>query len=54
MEGEESRRSEAAVEADAEGAGGGVGGWAGEVAAWGEAPLGADIEVIGVRQEDGP
>ena len=54
MEGEESRRSEAAVEADAEGAGVVVGEFEGEVPTWGEAPLGADIEVIGVRQEDGP
>ena len=44
MEGEESRRSEAAVEADAEGAGVVVGEFEGEVPKRGKAPLGADID----------
>lgn len=54
LEGEESRRSETAADAEAEGAGVVVGQFKGEAPTRGEAPLGADIEVIGVRQENGP
>ncbi len=44
LEGEESRRSETAVDTEAEGAGVVVGQFEGEVPTRGKAPLGADID----------